>query len=400
MRIGMMADAYRPHVSGITHHIRLNKRALEAAGHKVFIFTFGGLEYEDDELNVVRSPGIPLSDTGYYFSLGYARHARRKLRTMDILHVHHPFLSGRLAIRYARPYGIPVVFTNHTRYDLYAHTYLPLLPEELSTTFLEAFLSSFCREVDLVIAPSAGLRDVLRNVLGVDAPLEVIPNGVDIAPFRVAASPVPRESLGFDATDIVLIYVGRLGPEKNLTFLVRAFAGIQTAYPHARLLLVGDGPERENLEDQVRRSGLAGRVVFTGMVEYGALPNYLAAADVFVTASVTEVHPLSVIEALASGLPVMGVRSPGIEDTIEEDVNGFLSPEDLASFTAKLARLVAEPETRRRMAEKARTSAEAYAIERTSVLLAQHYERLVAARPARRERPWRMAWQRLVDRVT
>ncbi len=400
MRIGMMADAYKPHVSGITHHIRLNKLALESAGHKVFIFTFGGLEYEDDELNVVRSPGIPLSDTGYYFSLGYARHARHKLQTMDILHVHHPFLSGRLAVRYARPFGIPIVFTNHTRYDLYAHTYLPVLPEEVSTTFIEAYLTSFCREVDLVIAPSAGLRDVLHNVLGIEAHLEVIPNGVDIVPFRAAANPIPRSSLGFASTDVVLVYVGRLGPEKNLTFLVRAFAGVHAAYPHARLMLVGDGPERENLEDQVMRSGLEGKVVFTGMVEYAALPGYLGAGDVFVTASVTEVHPLSVIEALASGLPVMGIRSPGIEDTIEDGVNGFLSSEELAGFTAKLSRIVAEPDARCRMAEQARASAEAYAIERTSARLIEHYERLVAARPAKRERRWRMAWQRLVDRVT
>jgi len=136
------------------------------------------------------------------------------------------------------------------------------------------------------------------------------------------------------------------------------------------------------------------------MVEYSGLPGYLAAGDAFVTASVTEVHPLSVIEALASGLPVMGIRSPGMEDTIEDGVNGFLSPEDMAGFTAKLARIVAEPETRRRMAEQARASAEPYAIERTSALLIQHYERLVVARPARRENRWRMAWQRLVDRVT
>jgi len=400
MRIGMMADAYKPHVSGITHHIRLTKRALEAAGHKVFVFTFGGLEYEDDELNIVRCPGIPLSDTGYYFSLRYTRHARRKLQTMDVIHVHHPFLSGRLAVRYARPFGIPVVFTNHTRYDLYAHTYLPLVPEEISTTFIEAYLTSLCREVDLVIAPSAGLRDVLRDVLKIDARIEVVPNGVDLAPFLALQGRGVRGHLGFEEADVVLVYVGRLGPEKNLTFLVRAFGGIHTAYPQARLLLVGDGPERENLEDQVKRSGLEGKVVFAGMVEYSDLASYLAAGDVFVTASVTEVHPLTVIEALASGLPVMGIRSPGVEDTVEEGINGFLSPEDLAGFTAKLGRLLAEPETLRRMAGQARRSAERYAIDRTAAVLSEHYDRLLAARPMRRENRWRMAWERIVDRVT
>jgi glycosyltransferase involved in cell wall biosynthesis len=399
MRIGMMADAYKPHVSGVTHFIRLNKRALEAAGHEVFVFTFGALEIEDDEPNVIRSPGIPLSGTGYYFSLRYTREARHRLQTMDLIHLHHPFLSGRLAIRYARPYAIPIVFTNHTRYDLYAHAYLPLVPDGVSTTLLENYLTSFCREVDLVIAPSAGLRDVLIG-MGVDAHVEVIPNGIDISPFRKPASPIARQSLGFDNSHVLLVYVGRLGPEKNLTFLVRAFAGIQTAYPNARLLLVGDGPEKDNLEDQLRRSGLKGKVHFAGMVEYERLPGYLAASDIFVTASVTEVHPLSVIEALAASLPVVGIRSPGIEDTIQDDLNGSLCPNDLASFTAKLARVVGEPKTRRRMAAQARASAEQYAIERTSSRLIEQYERLVKAGPRRRENRWRMAWQRLVDRVT
>src|SRR3989337_3250375 len=157
---------------------------------------------------------------------------------------------------------------------------------------------------------------------------------------------------------------------------MRACAGVLAAYPDASLLLLGDGPERENLQHLASQSGVEKQVVFCGMVPYRDLPCYLAAGDAFVTASVTEVHPLSVIEALASGLPVMGIRSPGMEDTIEDGVNGFLSPEDMAGFTAKLARIVAEPETRRRMAGQARASAGAYAIEGHSAPLVQTYEGL------------------------
>jgi 1,2-diacylglycerol 3-alpha-glucosyltransferase len=399
MRIGMMLDAYKPHVSGITNFVSLNKRALEAAGHKVFVFTFGDLDYEDDELNVVRSPGVPLSHTGYYFSFRYSRRARRKLQTMDIVHVHHPFLSGRLALRYCRPYNIPVVFTNHTRYDLYAQSYLPIVPEEVGTAFLQTYIPWFCREVDLVIAPSAGLLDVLRD-MGVECQMEVIPNGVDLGPLRTPARPIPRADLGFGPEDVVLIYVGRLGPEKNLTFLVRAFAGTRAAYPEAKLLLVGDGPERENLEAQVASSGLEGGVRFAGMVAYADLPGYLAAADIFATASVTEVHPLSVIEALAVGLPVIGIRSPGIEDTVVDGENGFLSSNDLAVFTAKLSRLVAEGDSRQRMSQRARETAEQYAIERTSARLEGCYQRLVGDKPRRRETTLQLRWQRLVDRFT
>ncbi len=399
MRIGMMADVYKPHVSGVTGHISLTKRALESAGHKVFVFTFGGLEYEDDELNIVRSPGLPLSDTGYYFGFRYPRLARRKLQTMDVVHVHHPFLSGRLALRYCRPYNIPVVFTNHTRYDLYAQAYFPILPDELGNAFLQAYLVSFCREVDLVVAPSAGLRDVLLG-FGVDVPIEIIPNGIELSPFQHPAGRVPRERFGFSDDHVVLVYVGRLGPEKNLAFLIRAFAGLVAAFPHARLLLVGDGPERDNLEDRVVRSGVEGKVAFAGMVDYVELPRYLAACDAFVTASVTEVHPLSLIEALASGLPAVGVESPGVADTIVDGVNGFLAPHDLAAYTAKLARIVGEPETRRRMAEEARRCSEQYSVERTSRLLEERYQQLLRERPRRRGNRWQMAWRRWVDRVT
>ena len=398
MRIGMMADLYKPHVSGVTNYIALNKRILEQAGHEVFVFTFGDDEVVDDEPNVVRAPGIPLAETGAYLSFRYPRRVRRLLQSMDVVHAHHPFLSARLAIRYCRPYNIPVLFTNHTRYDLYAQAYLPVLPEQIGVAFLQAYMPWLCREVDLVIAPSHGLRRVLEG-FGVRSPIVVLPNGVELEPFRQAGAPVTPESVGLDPGGVTLVNVGRLGPEKNLTFLIRAFAGVAAAFPEARLVLVGEGPERDNLEDQVSRSGLRGRVGFAGLVDYAELPRYLAMADAFVTASVTEVHPLSVIEAMASGLPVLGIVSPGIEDTVEDGQTGYLSTEDLPAFTAKMTRLVAEPARRAEMGARARQAAEEYAIERTNARLLQHYEKLVAERP-RRERRTRMLWERVVDRWT
>jgi 1,2-diacylglycerol 3-alpha-glucosyltransferase len=186
MRIGMMVDMYKPHTSGITTYVALNKKALESLGHKVFVFTFGDMEYEDDELNVVRSPGVPLNfnDTGFNMSFRYGKVAQRKVRSMDLIHVHHPFLSGQLAIRYAVARGIPVVYTNHTRFDLYAQHYMPsFVPDAVGMAFLKSYLPSFCRRCDLVISPSAGIKVVMRD-LGVDVPIEVIPNGVEVEPFR------------------------------------------------------------------------------------------------------------------------------------------------------------------------------------------------------------------------
>ena len=376
MRIGMMVDVYKPHVSGITQYISLNKKFLEKMGNDVYVFSFGGEDYPDEETNVVRSPGLPLVDTGYYISFRYRRQARQLLYTMDVVHVHHPFLSGSLALRYCRPNGIPIVFTNHTRYDLYAHAYFPILPDVVGETMLQAYMPTFCRSCDLVVAPSPGMRDILER-LGVDTPIKVLPNGVDLEPFSRQVEPVDRARFGFNPEDVVLIYVGRLGPEKNLPFLLRSFSGTAQAYEQAALLIVGDGPERDNLQDRARSMGLGHKIHFTGMVDYKELPRYLAAADAFVTASVTEVHPLSVIEAMAAGKPVLGINSPGVGDTVENGVTGYLSSEELAAFTAKMVRLVNEHDQRRKMGENARQAAANYAIERTCGLLEDQYEQLV-----------------------
>jgi 1,2-diacylglycerol 3-alpha-glucosyltransferase len=377
MRIGMMADAYKPRVSGITNYIDLNKHYLEKAGHDVFVFTFGDLEYRDDEPNVMRSPGLPLADTGFFLSMRYSRTAKKLLQTMDLVHVHHPFLSGRLALHYCRPLQIPIVFTNHTRYDLYAQAYLPLMPEELSQGLLQAFMPAFCDAVDLVIAPSAGMEKVLRQ-LSVRSQVEVIPNGVDLHQF-FGVEPLPRTEFGFSGTDLLLVYAGRLAVEKNLPFLMQSFAGVAQAVPNAYLLLVGGGVQQfeEELKALVAELGLTQRVHFTGMISYDRLPAYLAMCDAFVTASVTETFGLSIVEAMGTGLPVMGIQSVGVGDIVEDDVTGFLSRNDLPSFTAKLTRLCLDHDLRARMRNAARRASSTYAIERTTKTMLTHYERLV-----------------------
>jgi 1,2-diacylglycerol 3-alpha-glucosyltransferase len=384
MRIGMMADVYKPHVSGVTHYVELNKRYLENAGHDVFVFTFGDQEYKDDESNVIRSPGLPLVDTGYYFSFSYRRSAKKLLQTMDIVHVQHPFLSGRLALRYCQPLRIPTVFTNHTRYDLYAQTYLPLVPSEISDGLLQAYMPPFCQAMNLVISPSAGMVKVLHN-MGVNSPVEIIPNGVELQRFY-SAHPLPRADFGYAAQDVLLVYAGRLATEKNLQFLLQAFAGVAQALDHVHLLVLGGGPKplETELQQLVKELGLGERVRFTGMIPYDELAAYLQMCDAFVTASVTEVHPLSVIEGMACGLPVMGIQSPGVGDTVEDGKTGFLSDEDLPLFIAKLTLLCTDSPLRKQMGAAARQASTRYAIERTSQMLLEHYERLVyAARPRR-----------------
>ncbi|SRR6266498_1015002 len=376
MRIGMMVDTYKPYVSGITNYIDLNKRALENEGHEVYVFTFGDLDYEDDEPRVVRSPGLALGDTGYYLSLRYKTAHKKLLQTMDVVHVHHPFLSGRLALNYCRRVQIPIIFTNHARYDLYAQARLPLMPKEVSLSMLQAYMPDFCDAVDLVVSPSNGMKNILRQY-GVQSQVEVVPNGVDLRLFH-EAQPLPRADFGFTDQDILLIYAGRIAPEKNLEFLIRSFAGVSQVFSNVHLLIVGGGQKQfeEEIKSLPSELNIPDRVHFVGMIPYDRLPAYLAMCDAFMTASVTEVHPLSVIEAMAAGLPVVGIHSPGVSDSITDCETGLLATEDMASFTAKLTYLCMDGSLRKQMGRAAREASSQYSIERTTKIMLGHYIRL------------------------
>jgi 1,2-diacylglycerol 3-alpha-glucosyltransferase len=377
MRIGMIVDLYKPHISGVTNVVALTKKHLESLGYDVYVFTFGSLDYHDDEENIIRSAGLPITDTGFHLNFSYSRPARELLQTMDIVHVHHPFISGSLIMRFCRPRGIPIVFTNHTRYDLYAQAYLPNLPGVISDAALDAYLSSFCRSCDLVIAPSRGIQRVLAGY-GIIDRVVVLPNGVDLQPFMDCDQQMERDQFGYEDNDIVIEYVGRLGPEKNLPFLLRTFAGAVQAVEQVKLIIVGEGPEKENLEDRVHHMGLENKVTFVGRIPYEQVAAFHAMADIFVTTSASEVHPLSVIEALASGLPVLGIDSPGVGDIIENGINGQLVAEgDISAYSAKLTRLSIDRDLRERLGARARLDASNYAIERTVGLLCDKYNELL-----------------------
>jgi len=376
MRIGMMADLYKPYISGVTIYIEVNRKYLEELGHEVFIFTFSGeKEYVDDEPNVYRSPGLPIAE-GFALNFVHTKRVKRVIQTMDVIHVHHPFISGQLALRYCKPLNLPIVFTNHTRYDLYAQTYAPILTKEISQTFIQTYLSRFCSRVDMVVSPSNGMAKILRE-LNIDAPITVVPNGVDIKKFRKVKNQTKRTELGFSLDDVLFIYSGRLAAEKNLPMVIKSFNAVAQAVDNARLLIVGSGSVEDILKDLAMQTIASNRIHFTGRVPYDELPEYLSMSDAFVTASTSEVHPLSVIEAMASGLPVVGIASPGIEDTVEDGITGMLSSNDPLVFTAKMMRLCLDKDLRLNMSRAALEASERYSIEHTGAVMLSHYERLV-----------------------
>jgi len=392
----MFCDMYLPHVSGVTNHIRLYSDALQALGHEVTIFTYGTddstaptdaseparpAENGGDSVRVLRSPALAWGDTGWNFPMGVSAEARGALCALDIAHAHHPFASCLVPLRHCAPAGVPVVFTNHTRYDLYSDTYVGWMPRELRHEAIRRYLGRLNARVSLTISPSQEIAEWLKGYGVSPDRLLVFPNGIDTSAFEHPAFPRSKRELGLEDDAFVLCYVGRVAHEKNVAELLQAFGRALADDPRLALVMVGDGPARSECERLIEEAGMSERVRMLGALPYQDVPDVLAACDAFITASVSEVYPLVVVEACASGLPVIGVRSPGVGEIVADEDSGLLtdSPEELSGA---IRRLAADAALHAHLSEGATRVARAHEIGQSARRLAAVYERLISqARP-------------------
>lgn len=379
MRIGIVTECYRPVINGVVFSILNFKDALESRGHEVFVFTpTNGSENSEKGLIACRSIGHP-AYPGYGLTLPLTRSQRAIAATLDVIHVHHPFVMGRHALTMARGHNKPLVFTNHTQYTQYSH-YIPLLGGMLRGA-LESYVTSFIQQCDLVVAPSEGISRYLR-AQHVTRPISVVPNGIDTAKFTGLKLDrrEAKEWLGLKPDTTVVLYSGRIALEKNLDFLLDSFKILlgKTAGSNVNLVVAGSGPQEENFRKMVTARELDDSVVMLGAIAYDEMPKVYRAADLFATASTTEVHPLTIMEALASGLPVVAVTAMGTGDIITHGEDGLLPEETLEDFTGALARLLGDATLRDKMAENAQAGAIRFGVESSTTTLLAAYELAIA----------------------
>ena len=384
MRIGLVTDCYKPVTNGVTRMVELYKDHLEQRGHETTVITFGNQGQDQDNYRVVKSPAKPLGNTGYYFTWHLTPTIQRLLLSLDIVHCHHLFFSLPLARKYAR---CPIVYTNHTRYDLYAaiYSHLPLF---VTNIFMRWAWPRFTEHADLVIAPSESLRQVLLK-FKVSRPIQVIENGIELAPFHKPLLPRDKLEWGWHSNNVVAIFVGRMASEKRVSMLIKEFAAAYNSVSELRLLLIGDGPELPSLREYVYSVGLNNYIHFVGKVPFEDIPNYLAAGDVFVTASITEVHPVTVVEALAAGLPVIGISSPGLVDIVESGLTGMLVPNLVGNLATALIHLAADSIRRQEMGQNARRASSRYSISQTVDNTLEVYQSLLNSQIELQHKPYR-----------
>lgn len=354
MRIALMTNNYKPIVGGVPISIERLARELEELGHEVTIFapTYKERQYmaadrcADPERNVFRYStclnhfigGIVLPNP---FDLRIEREFRE--HPYDIIHVHHPMLIGRTAVYLSRKYHIPLVFTYHTRYEQYVAAYTKgfLKMEHIMPLYLRGFL----RHCNFVFAPTKGMREYLTDTCRVwPEKVGVLPTGIEKTNFDTDYGTDRKIRRQYGAEHIpFLLTVSRMADEKNVSFLLESLALVKEKYGKPfRMLMVGDGPDREALQRQSLKLGLGDFVTFTGAVANEEIAPYFRAADAFLFASKTETQGIVVLEAFAGATPVIAVKASGVEDLVDDGVNGILTREDREEYAAAVTGFLRE----------------------------------------------------------
>ena len=377
MRIAYICQSYPPMISGASLVVQRLAEGMAARGHIILVMTASerGEAYTEEFNNLkvrrLRAFQNPLR-VDQSFSLWDRNRISAEFKEFKphILHLHDPLSLGMAGLVTAHRLQIPVALTLH-QVPRFVSAYLPNVPALQSTveSGLWSYGRWFLQQCEKVIVPSHAIADEIYSH-DIQRP-DVISNGVDLHAFNPdPPDPGERETLclryGLDPDLPVVLHVGRLDVDKQVNRVIRASA--QTINQvGAQLLIVGDGRQREGLIELCANLGIGKVCHFPGFVETnGGLPGLYRLAAVFVTASEIETQGLVILEAMASGLPVVAVKATCIPELVQEDVNGYLSqPGELEQMSAQVLRILMSPDRAKEMGRVSRALAQEHSIDRS-----------------------------------
>lgn len=375
MKIAFFTDTYWPQINGVTESIDTLKRELENLGHEVYVVAPKSPGYKDEDPNVFRLSSVKfVKDPEQRMIIPIPEKDLRKLfrHKFDLVHIHTLGTAGFLGWEIAQLRDLPCVLTYHTLLNRYTHYFLK--GKIIRPKVVETGSKIFCNLCDLIIAPTNRVRDELKSY-GVRKKILVIPGGIELDRFKKLKEGFLREKLDLNKEAKIILYLGRLGKEKNLGFVVKALKNLLKNEKETHLVIVGDGPERKNLEKLAKELGLESKVLFTGFIHREKVPNIYADSDVFVFASDSETQGLTVPEAMAAGLPVVVVKDPAFEDVVTDGKTGIVTERNEVNFAENVQRLLQDKNLKERLGKNAKEFvSEAFSSQDQAKKLVSSYE--------------------------
>lgn len=378
MKIAMMTNNYKPFLAGVPISIERLTESLRRQEHHTVVFA-PSYDGQKEEKDIVRYRSL-LRNIACGFSVpdcfDPAIEKSFKEGEFDLIHVHHPMMMGSMAAYLSGKYEVPLVFTYHTRYEQYLH-YIGL---SAFREVIPAYIRHFTKKCDIVIAPTPLMKQYLMES-GVETGIHVLPTGIqeeNFYPDEARAEEIRRKVLG--DRKYLFCCVARLAKEKNIAFLLRSMKlRKDRCGADFKLLLIGEGPYRQHLEELVKALDLKDEIVFAGCVQNQEIRNYCRAGDMFLFASESETQGIVLLEAMAAGTPVLALKATGTEDIVINGVNGYMTGASETEFEEKLMDILEKKELEILRAGARRTAGK-YTCEEIGKQAAAIYEEAIRVR--------------------
>ncbi|KGL39642.1 glycosyltransferase family 4 protein [Listeria sp. SHR_NRA_18] len=379
MNIGIFTDTFFPQISGVATSIKTMEKELTKRGHNVYIFTTSDpqADLEAERGKVFRFSSIPF----VFFPerriamAGTQKVARLiKRLEIDVIHTHTEFSMGLIGKKMAKKFDLPVLHTYHTMYEDYLH-YIGK-GKLIGQGVVQKLSRAFCDSMDTVIVPTEKVQTSLRSY-GIANHIRIIPTGTEFKSFepdrfKQADLAQTKADLGILPDDKVVVSVGRVAQEKGIDIIVRAFPSVLAKVPNAKLLIVGDGPARAELEELAFTEDISKSVIFAGEQDWETIGRFYQLGDVFVSASTSETQGMTYIEAMASGIPVIAKADRSNENLILNRKTGrsFRADWELPEV---MCDMLQQPEVAERLAANALQHIGSFSAERFGANIEQIY---------------------------
>ena len=383
MRIAVFTECYVPVTNGVVTSVVTLRDTLQAWGHRVFVFAPG--TPQPGEEDVFRLPALAFPRYPFQPARPFPRMpVDFASLNVDVIHCQHPFTVGRLGAETARKQGLPMVYTAHSLYDLMASNSKLRVVRAVGQPYARGVVRRFCARAQAVIVPTQHTRQSLIAD-GVNARFITVPTGVPpILPSPNGRARI-RACLNMDAETPLLLYLGRVAPEKRLDLLLAVCVVLKSRnlpppLNDFRLAIVGDGQIRADVEAQAEEMGLGERVVFTGRLPHEEIADWYAASDVFTLASPYETQGLALVEAMQAGLPCVAVNRGGPTEVVQNGRTGRLVPFEVEAFADAVEELLRNTPLRQTWGQAGQIAGKAYTPEAMARGVLEVYEEVLGVR--------------------
>lgn len=383
MRIAMLTNNYKPFVGGVPISIERLAKGLRNIGQEVYIFA-PKYEFAEEEPFVIRYGSRKKKLNGELTIPKFAvLELEEKFEEMDfdLIHVHHPVISGYVGCYLGWKYNIPVIFTHHTRYEEYLHYFKSFHSKKLVLFHNKVFMNC----CSMVFAPSPGIRTFLQEN-GTTSEIEVLPTGLLDKDYTYHDSEVKALKKKYSpAGQRLFCTVSRLEKEKNISFLIEALKVFKDRNDsNFKFLVIGEGTQKDMLRDRVEVLGLEDQVELLGSIPNERITSYYNACDLFLFASTTETQGIVVLEAMAAGLPVIAVNASGVRDVVMNGVNGYMTEEDVDQWADRLEAICKNPHINESMKINAKAQALKYRETDIAKLALKYYQNAITSKEMER----------------